>query len=104
MVPDSASEPTPPSFPRRGIVRERLEKAKREAVEMALGKEESWCTKLLNNGSGVRLDDIPLLLDALGLKAVSKEKQCVHPELARAYDAIVRKATQERNLLFEDAE
>lgn len=88
----------------RNPLRKRLENAKREALEAQLGKGESWCTKLLNNESGVRLDDVPALLDALHLKLVDKAKMCVTEELARSYESIVRAATQGRSLLFEDAE
>lgn len=95
---------TQSAFRKTGIVRELLGKAKREAIEDQLGKGESWCTKLLNNGAGVTIDDIELLADALGLKLVDKSKVCVNPKLAQAYEEIVRKATQERSLLFEDAE
>lgn len=63
--------------PLRNPLRDRLAKAKREAVEAALGKGESWATKVLNGESGVRLDDLPALLLTLGLKIVGVEKVCV---------------------------
>lgn len=88
----------------RNPLRERLQDAKREAVESALGKGESWCTKLLAGESGVRLDDLPALLAFLGLKIVSGHKVCVDPEIAHAYEVIVARATQARQLLEEDAE
>ena len=90
--------------PIKGIVRERLERTKRESVESALGKGESWVTKLLNNGSGICVDDLPLLLDFLGLKVVDKSKVCVDPEIAHAYDVIVRKKLESHSLLYDDAE
>lgn len=92
------------AFPRKGIVRERLEKAKREAIDLAMEKGESWTTKLLNGQSGVTLDDLPRLLKQLDLKIVSADKVCVDPDLAKAYEVIARKAAIERSLLFEDAE
>lgn len=88
----------------RNPLRERLQDAKREAVELALGKGESWCNKVLAGDSGVRLDDLPSLLAFLNLKLVSSHKVCVDPEIARAYEVIVARATQARQLLEEDAE
>lgn len=90
--------------PSRNPVRDRLAKAKREAIESAMGKGESWATKLVNGESGVRLDDIPLLLSVLNLKCVDKSRVCIDPELARSYETIARKAMRERSLFEEDAE
>ena len=90
--------------PLRNPLRDRLTKAKREAVEAAMGKGESWATKLINNESGVRLDDLPALLQTLGLKIVDASKRCVDPEMLRSYETIARKAMLERSLLDEDAE
>lgn len=100
------------AFPNSGIaaesprnqVLERLRDAKREAIEAELGKGESWATKLINGESGVRLADLPALLTALGLKVVGAQKICVNPDIARAYEVIVARATQARQLLEEDAE
>lgn len=97
-LPNSLSSRKP------GTIRELLGKAKREAVEEQLGKGESWVTKVLNNGAGVMVDDIEMLIGALGYKIVPLSKVCVNPNLAKAYEEIVRKATQDRSLLFEDAE
>lgn len=107
-----SAAPIPESFRNSGVapeqvrnaIRKRLENVKREAVESAMGKGESWVTKLLSGDSGVKLDDLPALLSALGLKVVSVEKMCVDPELAKSYESIVRAATAGRSLLFEDAE
>lgn len=100
------------AFPLMGIAGERtgkpvidaLRRAKREAVEAAMGKEDSWCRKIINGNSGVMLDDIDDLLAALDLKAVPKHKRCVDPELLRSYETIARKAMAERSLFEEDAE
>lgn len=85
-------------------VRDRLSKAKREAIESAMGKGESWCTKLLAGESGVRLDDLPTLLHALDLKVVDVSKYCVDRKLAKAYEEVARHAMQARSLFDEDAE
>lgn len=99
-----SSLPDSGAFRKPRTIRDLLGKAKREAVEEQLGKGESWVTKVLNNNAGVMVDDIELLIGALGYKLVPLSKICVDRDLAKAYESIVRKATQERSLLFEDAE
>jgi hypothetical protein len=81
-----------------------LLQASREAVQESLGKGSTWCRDVLNGEAGIRLDDLPAFARALGVKWVSAEKVCVDPDIAKAYDAIVRKKTTERSLLFDDAE
>ena len=92
--------------PTRGLnpIRKRMEQAKREALEAELGKGESWAAKVINNQCGVTLDDLPAFLEALGLKVVDRAKTCIDPELAHAYETIVRRLTRERCLLAEDSE
>lgn len=85
-------------------VADALRNANRAAIENALGKQESWVRKVINGECGVMLDDIDALLDALDKKAVSKGKMCIDPELARAYEHIVKASTANRSLLFEDSE
>lgn len=91
--------------PTRNPIRKQLEKAKREAVEDQIGKGESWCTKVLNGDMGVKLDDIPGLCAALGLKIVSTDKRCVDADV---YDAVLkiheRLAPHVRRLVWDDAE
>jgi hypothetical protein len=87
-----------------GVVEERMRNEKSAVLGIKMGKSDDWARKILDGDSGIRLADLPALLDALELKCVSKEKVCVHPELARAYHAIVKRATAERDLLLEDAE
>ena len=96
--------PIPDALRGANPLAERLRSAKNAAVGAALGKSEDWARKLLDGDQGVRLDDLPRLLEVLGLKVVDREKVCVHPELARAYHEVVKRAVVERNLLWEDAE
>lgn len=87
-----------------GVVAERMRKIKGAALGVAMGKSEDWARKVLDGDSGVRLDDIPVLLKALGLKSVDAAKVCIDPDMARAYEIIVRKATREHDLIWDDAE
>lgn len=104
---------SPQAFPEPGThpalvrnpVGERLRLAKREAIEEAMGKGESWATKIINGEAGVRLDDLPQLLAALGLKVVSEDRRCVDPDI---YEAVMliheRLAPNIRKLVWDDSE
>lgn len=86
----------------RNPLRERMKSIKREALDAVMGHGETWTTKIVNGQAGVVLDDIPLLLDALGLKIVDKDDHTVPAELARAYETIARAAILGRSLLFSE--
>lgn len=86
--------------PLRNAVLDRMRVFKREALDREMGKGESWTTKLINDESGVRLADLPRLLRVLGLKVVAADALCVDPEIARAYDAIARKAVNSTSSLL----
>lgn len=101
----ASSLTVPPDALLKGrVVRERLLKMKRESVDAAMGKGESWCTKVINGEMGVRLDDLPLLLHVLHLKAVDLDLECVNPDTARAHDHLLRVALSRGSLLFEESE
>ncbi len=88
MTSDDTQTPIPNAFPKRGIVRERFEDFKDSALDAAMGKGDSWAKKVGYGNSGVLLDDIPKLLDALGLKVVDKSKVCVDRAVHEAYKTI----------------
>jgi hypothetical protein len=88
----------------RNVVVERLRAVKRSAVDAAMGRGESWTTKVLNLESGVLVSDMPRFLAALGLKAVPIEHIHVDPAVAQAYETLVAKAVQSTSLLLGKAE
>ena len=92
----------PPPSPRRSVIRERFEAIKDSALDSAMGKGESWAKKVGYGNSGVMLDDIPRLLDALNLKAVDKSKVCVNREVYEAYKTLAGKAITEPKTLDWD--
>lgn len=110
---ESSIPPQSAAIPSLGIAGERtgkpiadaLRKANRAAIESAMGKQDSWCRKIINCESGVTIDDIDALLDALGKKAVSKDRRCVDPTI---YDAVLaiheRLAPNIRQLVWDDSE
>lgn len=95
MAADPTSATAPESRPKRGVVRERFEEMKDAALDAAMGKGESWAKKVGYGTSGVLLDDLPRLLDALGLKTVDKGKVCVDREVYEAYKTLAGKAITE---------
>jgi hypothetical protein len=96
--------PPPTALPNSRGLREAIGKLKREYIDSAMDKGESWTTKVLNGEQGVRLDDIPKLLDILDKKIVGKEKVCVDRETAHAQDILFRRFAATHSLLFEDSE
>lgn len=92
------------AFRGAGMVEERLRAAKNSAVASAMGKSEDWARKVLAGDSGILLSDLPRLLEVLQLKVVDRAKVAVHPELVQAYEAIVRRAVADHDLLQEDQE
>jgi hypothetical protein len=92
------------SRPKRGIVRERFDSAKLTAIDHAMGKCESWAKKIRSDESGVRLDDIDALLDALGLKAVDKAKACVDRAVFESYKVLAGAAITEPRKLNWDGD
>lgn len=102
-MPTDYNAPHSDPIRRPGLLRERMGKAKREWLDVAMEKSD-FTTKVLNGGQGVMLDDIPNLLRHLGLKIVDVEKVCVDRELMWAYEIIVRHAGSGRSLILESAE
>lgn len=101
MASDSASNAIPLSFPNSGVggervgktlLRERFDSEKDSVIESAMNKGESWAKKVGSGASGVMLDDIPSLIDALNLRIVDKGKVCVDREVYEAYRALARAA------------
>jgi hypothetical protein len=66
---------------RPNLIRGRLLRTDRGAVQAALGKGDTWVRDVLNDNSGVCLDDLPLLLAQLGLKVVGLDKVVVDPDV-----------------------
>ena len=93
-----------PSPATRNLIDERLRSMKRSAIDAAMGRAESWATKIINGEAGVLVSDLPQLLAALNLKVVDAGLVVVDPAIASAYEAIVAKATSGRSLLLGEAE
>lgn len=88
MAADVTPTPSPGAIPKSGVLRERFNDMKDVALENAMGKGESWAKKVGYGAQGVMLDDIPKLLDILGLKVVDKGKVCVDRAVHEAYRTI----------------
>ena len=71
--------------PTKGLIRNRFDKEKNSVIESGVGKQDTWAKKVGVGDCGVLLDDIPKLLDVLGLKAVDKNKMCVDQQVFDSY-------------------
>lgn len=66
-------------------------------------KDDSWVRKVRNGECGVMIDDIPVLLAAIGLKCVSVDKVCIDREVAKAMAVLhARMAPRVPELMWED--
>lgn len=103
MAADLTPVPVPNPIPKKGILRERFEEMKDAALDAAMGKGESWAKKFGYGSSGILLDDIPRLVDALGLKLVDKSKVCVDRNVYEAYKTLAGTAiTEPRKLDWDE--
>ena len=101
---EASQTPAPEALPTSRALREAIGKFKREYIDSAMDKGDSWTTKVLNGEQGIKLDDIPRLLDIIDKKIVGKSKVCVDPEVARAQDVLYRRHAAAHSILYEDAE
>lgn len=62
-----------------------------EAIANALGCDKSTVCRMFGD-RGIKLAEVPLLLDALGWKVVSKDQHCVPRDEFEAYKTLARKA------------
>jgi len=103
MTADVTDFPAPESRPKRGALRERFEEMKDAALDAAMGKGESWAKKVGYGTSGILLDDVPRLIDVLGLKLVDKSKVCVDRNVYEAYKTLAGTAiTEPRKLDWDE--
>ncbi len=101
---DSTLRAIPTSIPNRGLLRERFEAEKDSVIDSGCSKQESWAKKVGAGTCGVLLDDIPKLLDTLGLKLVDRHKICVNKDVYAAYKALATAAITNPTKLDWDGE
>jgi hypothetical protein len=73
-------------------INRRFDRAKDSVIENAVGKQDSWAKKVRTGQAGVMLEDLPKLLDALGLKVVDKAKVCINRDVHEAYRTLAKYA------------
>lgn len=87
------------------MLRERFDAEKDSVIESALGKSESWAKKVGTGSSGVMLDDIEKLIQALGLRLVDKNKVCVDRGVYESYRTLAAAAiSNPSKLVWDEAE
>jgi hypothetical protein len=96
MAADVTPSPIPDAFRstgaggvpgRKSVLRERFDAMKQVAIDDAMDKKDSWAKQVGNGSSGVKLDDIPRLVQILGLKLVDARRICITPEKQAEYEA-----------------
>lgn len=102
MAADVTEFPAPKSPPKKGVLRERFEAFKDSALDSSMEKGESWAKKVGYGNQGVMLDDIPKLIEVLGLKVVDKSKVCVDRNVYEAYKTLAGTAITEPKKLDWD--
>lgn len=70
-----------------GLLRVRFEGLKNAAIDNAMGKADSWAKGVGAGNQGVILDDVPRLMNVLGLKIVEATRICITPQERDEYEA-----------------
>lgn len=86
------------------VVAERMRNAKRTALSAALGKSDTWASKVIDGESGVMLADLPKLLTELGLRVVGIDRVCVPRDEYQAYRALAAQYLKQPQRIEEDWE
>jgi len=93
------------AFAIAGKIRNALRTLKKAAIAGHMDKDDTWVQKVESGQSGVLLDDIPRLLNALGYKIVASDRVCVDRETYNAVMVLHAKlAPRIPDLIWEDAE
>lgn len=86
------------------VIAERMRNAKRAALSAALGKSDTWASKVIDGECGVTLNDMPALLKELGLRVVGVDRVCVPRDEYLAYRALAAQYLKQPQTLVEDWE
>ncbi len=73
------------------VLLHKLAAVKNSTVAIAIKKDESTISRIVNGETGVKLDDIQAFLDALGLKVVDKNRVCVDAAEYQSYRLLATK-------------
>lgn len=103
-MPTSCAAASQESRAPTSVIHERARNAKRAALSAALGKSDTWASKVLDGESGVLLDDLPGFLKELGLRVVGVDRVCVPKDEYLAYRALAAQYLKQPQRLEEDWE
>lgn len=70
------------------IILRRLASKKNQAVAAAMGRDDSYISKISAGDVGIKLEDLGRFLDALDLKVVDKNQVCVSKEIHLSYKTL----------------
>lgn len=82
-MPTSCAAASQESRAPTSVIHERARNAKRAALSAALGKSDTWASKVIDGECGVMLNDLPGFLRELGLRVVGIELNPAYAEMAR---------------------
>lgn len=75
-----------------------------DAIAVAIGCDKSTVSRMFGE-RGVKLAEIPLLLECLGWKVVSKDRVCIDRAIYESYKTIAAAAmTDPKKLLWDEGE
>lgn len=88
------------------IVMRRLATKKNSTVAAAMGRDDSYISRVTSGELGIKLDDLHRFLDALDLKVVDKGHVCVEREIHLSYKTLAMKymEQQQSGAVLEDWE
>lgn len=72
-----------------------------DAIASALGCDKSTVSRMFGE-RGIKLSEVPLLLDSLGWKIVGKDQECMDRELFSAYKVIAQRAINQKKLDWDE--
>lgn len=73
-MPTSCAAASQESRAPTSVIHERARNAKRAALSAALGKSDTWASKVIDGECGVMLNDLPGFLRELGLRVVGIDR------------------------------
>ena len=93
-----------PAYNLPHVVMQRLAAKKNSTVATAMGRDDSYISRVTSGELGIKLEDLHRFLDALDLKVVDKGHVCVEREVYLFYKTLAMKymGLQQAEAVLED--
>lgn len=102
-MPASSSSPSASARTFEAEALRRIAEVQLDAIAKAFDVDKSTASRMINE-RGLRLGEIPMLLEVLGWKIVDRTRVCVPREVFEAYRTIAKTAMTEPRQLSWDAD